>query len=359
VNAKELYRGILVADSRPTQARVLFRCAKDAVYQAKQIISESLNNPGVLTIFGDGSAIPNDNRSIPTPGAYAIALLSWWPNTQSSLARNSSFQVPAVYESTNSELLAITEELNMAYYLRSGPPMITPWSDRNIPLHIYIFTDTREGMDAIKQGQNLDATELNDALAQPFVSRIVYLTHALAALNCRVTIRWLPGHFHSILGFQNADVLARWTANGDLQPHLATVLWGTPYSAPYRMIGPELQAQVVRIALRHPNLDGYGRGPSQRKYVDGPKPPKTTAAAVATSSPQPQDPDNSTTGVPSDDKSTTGITSTNSKPTKETPANARGQSTTEVPIIEKSSDGTLGGVDQSALNHAQSDASKS
>lgn len=261
MDARLLYQNILIATnvaSRSRGRRLWDEDSKsDAIAYAWWAFHEA-HLGEVLPLFGDGSAIPRQDHTVPMAGGYSVAFPDEWFDPTSSNTtvpwRVAAWPVPAVYESINSELLALCEMLNMAKFIRQNS---TRWGNLQKRLTIIFFSDNISAVGLALRGQDLRTTNHKDALAQPIVTKIVGLMNEVWGLGCDLYFPYIPGHNHSVIPHMMADNFAR-----------AAAKIGAPWSdgalQGYTPVGPELQAQVMELALRHPDFDAQGRKLSKR-----------------------------------------------------------------------------------------------
>ncbi|KAK4216768.1 hypothetical protein QBC37DRAFT_397346 [Rhypophila decipiens] len=262
----------------------------EAIAHANNVLAMSRSHcKRFLPVFGDCSALLNPDNTVPMKGSYAVVLpdqesgYDYCPSSTFRERNVSSWKVDEMHESTNGELLAVAEMLNMIVYLRKGfyspaGKSFSTWSDCTTHLHVYAFTDSTHSLRCIQQGtrpkighnpaddpRKFPVNMLEEELAQPIVAKIIQLVKELEALNCRVHFRWLPGHFHYVYPHVEADEVAKATARGKCQNLLAEILRkgckGTPA---YQPIGADLQKQVRALARSHFALDNDGRGLSEQ-----------------------------------------------------------------------------------------------
>ncbi|KAM7214469.1 hypothetical protein V8F06_010163 [Rhypophila decipiens] len=270
----------------------------EAIAHANNVLAMSRSHrKRFLPVFGDCSALLIPDNTVPMKGSYAVVLsdqesgYDYCPSSTFRERNVSSWKVDELHESTNGELLALAEMLNMIVYLRKGfyssaGKDFSTWSDCTTHLHVYAFTDSTHSLRCIQQrtrpniGHNpvddprkFPVNMLEEELAQPIVVKVIQLVKELEAsgkgvercLNCRVHFRWLPGHFHYVFPHVEADDVAKATAKGYCQNLLAEILRkgckGTPV---YQSIGADLQKQVRALARSHFALDNDGRGLSEK-----------------------------------------------------------------------------------------------
>ncbi|KAM7188375.1 hypothetical protein V8F20_010573 [Naviculisporaceae sp. PSN 640] len=281
-NAETLYAGLVRSENRkiPEDRILIPHNAAFAVRQAQDLLFKASTDRWILLLFGDCSAILNPTHTVPMKGAYAVShpnrygQFSWGAKGGGEgEATTSTWKIEKTIESTNGELLAMVEALNIAKYLRTTN---SPWSNKKMRLHIHICNDSQHALRHIKKGQNLEAFDnLEESLAQPLVAEIIRLFHELESerLFCRVIFHWIPGHGHNVEPHIMADECSRWVAKGLSQEFVATILRGSGNGSydrryhnvpPYIPIGRGLQELVLQIALRHPTLDHNGAGLSER-----------------------------------------------------------------------------------------------
>ncbi|KAM7185624.1 hypothetical protein V8F33_012302, partial [Rhypophila sp. PSN 637] len=106
-----------------------------------------------------------------------------------------------VWSSNDSELLALCEAINMVKALRTTHPH---WMKPKT-LFVTITSDSKWILRNLYNGQNLHDLNVRNALLQPGVRKFLQLAEEVKKMGCHITLRWIPGHKHTVLPHQLAD----------------------------------------------------------------------------------------------------------------------------------------------------------
>ncbi|KAK4216796.1 hypothetical protein QBC37DRAFT_370683 [Rhypophila decipiens] len=209
-----------------------------------------------LNIWADGSARADedDHHAVPKKWGYAIVFRN--PDSSGGGYQESDWAVcrwkEDVWSSNDSELLALCEAINMVKALRTTHPH---WmKPKN--LFVTISSDSKKILKYLHEGQNLHDLNVRNALLQPGIEKFLRLVEEVKKMGCHITLRWIPGHHHTVLPHELADQNAGVASMGN-QP-MQSFVPGLGTRGNYEPIGPDLAEQMMAIAKRHPHLDESG-----------------------------------------------------------------------------------------------------
>ena len=188
-------------------------------------------------------------------GGYAIV---YWSKADDDLDgseawRVSCWPIKKTWASNHSELVGVVEGANLVKTLSTKS---SRWKNLK-RLSIIITVDNRHVLQRLEQGQDLEDLCVQTALMQPGITEFTRITHELRELGRDLTLRWIPGHKHSVRPHKIADKYATGVAKEEKRPR-CDITMDLDDGEVYESIGDKILAQMEIIAKRHPHLDDTG-----------------------------------------------------------------------------------------------------
>jgi len=228
--------------------------------------------PDQLHLWSDASAVrPEasiDKFVLPMKGGYAVV---YWSKADdgSERWRVCCWPINKTWSSNHSELVGTVETAN---FVKALSTKSSRWRKVKRP-SIVMTMDSQNVHQKLHRGQDLEDLCGQTVLMQPGITEFIRITHELRELGRDLTLRWIPGHDHTVHPHNLADEYAFGVARGEKTPRCDDISMDLDDGEVYESIGDKILSQMEIIAKRHPHLDDTGSTrvhlPNSAEYRQG------------------------------------------------------------------------------------------